>query len=88
MAVPTGILWKRDPHTAAKHTLLRRYMSAWFPIMAKQFSDVGITFFDGFAGPGEYINSQESSFVIAMKQAHRSEVRQVSVSSGTAIGGT
>ncbi|MCY4163128.1 MAG: hypothetical protein OXE93_02765 [bacterium] len=56
--------------------------------MAKQFSDVGITFFDGFAGPGEYINSQESSFVIAMKQAHRSEVRQVSVSSGTAIGGT
>ncbi|MCY3967576.1 MAG: three-Cys-motif partner protein TcmP [bacterium] len=74
MSLPTGTLWERDPHTAAKHTLLRRYMSAWFPIMAKQFSDVGITFFDGFAGPGEYINSQESSPVIAMEQAHRSDV--------------
>ncbi len=45
MAVPTDVLWERDPHTAAKHTLLRRYLSAWFPIMAKQFRDDGITFF-------------------------------------------
>jgi three-Cys-motif partner protein len=74
MAVPTGILWERDLHTAAKHTLLRRYMSAWFPIMAKQFRDNGITFFDGFAGPGEYTNSRDSSPVIAMEQALRSEV--------------
>ena len=74
MAVPTGILWERDPHTAAKHTLLRRYMEAWFPIMAKQFRDVGITFFDGFAGPGEYTNAQDSSPAIAMGQALRSEV--------------
>lgn len=74
MAVPTGILWERDPHTAAKHTLLRRYMSAWFPIMAKQFRDVGITYFDGFAGPGEYKNAQDSSPAIAMEQALRSEV--------------
>ena len=74
MAVPTGILWERDPHTAAKHTLLRRYMSAWFPIMAKQFHEVGITFFDGFAGPGEYKNAQDSSPAIAMEQALRSEV--------------
>ena len=74
MAVPTGILWERDPHTAAKHTLLRRYMSAWFPIMASQFREIGITFFDGFAGPGEYTNAQESSPAIAMEQALRSEV--------------
>ncbi|MCY3924683.1 MAG: hypothetical protein OXG52_04105 [bacterium] len=39
MAVPTGILWERDPHTAAKHTLLRRYMLAWFPIMAELCED-------------------------------------------------
>ena len=52
MAVPTGILWERDRHTAAKHTLLRRYMSAWFPIRAKQYRDIGITFFDGFAVQG------------------------------------
>ena len=74
MTVPTGVLWERDLHTAAKHTLLRRYLSAWFPIMAKQFRDVGITFLDGFAGPGEYTNSSESSPVIAMKQAMRNDV--------------
>ena len=74
MAVPTGILWERDPHTAAKHTLLRRYLSAWFPIMASQFRDIGITFFDGFAGPGKYTNAQDSSPAIAVEQALRSEV--------------
>ena len=74
MAVPTGTLWERDPHTAAKHTLLRRYMSAWFPIMASQFRDIGITFFDGFAGPGEYTNAKDSSPTIATEQALRSEV--------------
>jgi len=28
-------LRKLEPHTAAKHALLRKYMGAWFPIMAK-----------------------------------------------------
>lgn len=74
MAVPTDLLWERDPHTAAKHTLLRRYLSAWFPIMAKQFHESGITFLDAFAGPGEYTNSHESSPSIAMTQAMRNEV--------------
>lgn len=74
MAVPTDVLWERDPHTAAKHTLLRRYLSAWFPIMAQQFRDTGITFLDAFAGPGEYTNSKESSPSIAMTQAMRNEV--------------
>ena len=74
MAVPTGVLWARDPHTAAKHTLLRRYLDAWFPIMARQFSDVGITFLDGFAGPGKYTNASEGSPAIAMAQALRDDV--------------
>lgn len=72
--MPTDLLWERDPHTAAKHTLLRRYLSAWFPIMARQFRDTGITFLDAFAGPGEYTNSKESSPSIAMAQAMRHEV--------------
>ena len=42
--------------------------------MASQFDDVGITFFDGFAGPGEYTNARDSSPAIAMEQALRSEV--------------
>ncbi|WP_419554573.1 three-Cys-motif partner protein TcmP [Candidatus Poriferisodalis sp.] len=74
MAVPTGVLWERDPHTAAKHTLLRRYLDAWFPIMASTFRDVGITFLDGFAGPGKYTNTSESSPAIAMERAMRGEV--------------
>jgi three-Cys-motif partner protein len=74
LATPVDVLWPRDPHTAAKHTLLRRYLSAWFPIMAKQFSDTGITFLDAFAGPGEYTNSAESSPAIAMTQAVRPDV--------------
>ena len=61
--------------------LLRRYMDAWFPIMASTFRDVGVTFLDGFAGPGEYSNSQESSPVIAIEQALRSDV----ASSGTPV---
>ena len=81
MATPTDVLWERDPHTAAKHTLLRRYLAAWFPIMAVQFRNDGITFVDGFAGPGEYTNSTESSPVIAVTQAQRNDV----VSSGAPI---
>ena len=51
-------------------------MEAWFPIMAKPIPrGVGITFFDGFAGPGEYTNSQVSSRrAIALEQALRSDV--------------
>ena len=42
--------------------------------MARQFRDTGITFLDGFAGPGEYTNAQDSSPAIAMEQALRSDV--------------
>jgi three-Cys-motif partner protein len=49
---------------------------AWFPIMSKQYSREGITFLDGFAGPGEYTNSPESSPVIALTQACRPDVVQ------------
>ena len=42
--------------------------------MAKQFRGDGITFLDGFAGPGEYTNAQDSSPVIAMEQALRNDV--------------
>ena len=49
-------------------------MDAWFPIMAKQFRSEGITFLDGFAGPGKYTNSPESSPAIAMQQAMRDDV--------------
>jgi len=62
------------PHTAAKHALLSRYLMAWFPIMSRYTESTGITYAEGFSGPGEYRNSTESSPVIAMTQACRREV--------------
>lgn len=75
MAPPTTVLWERDPHTAAKHQLLSRYLQAWFPIVAR-YSKGGVTYVDGFAGPGKYLNSDESSPTIALDQARRTEVAQ------------
>ncbi|MFJ9782492.1 three-Cys-motif partner protein TcmP [Amycolatopsis sp. NPDC101161] len=47
-------LWDRPPHTAAKHSLLRAYLGAWFPIIAKY--NRRVIYYDAFAGPGEYGN--------------------------------
>lgn len=74
MAVPKDVLWDRDPHTAAKHQILTRYLAAWFPIIAATFQKDGLTYVDAFAGPGKYRNSQESSPVIALTQANRRDV--------------
>ncbi|MEA5366222.1 three-Cys-motif partner protein TcmP [Amycolatopsis sp., V23-08] len=47
-------LWGRPPHAAAKHSLLRAYLGAWFPIIAKY--NRRVIYYDAFAGPGEYSN--------------------------------
>jgi hypothetical protein len=44
--------WPLDPHTLAKHEILRRYLYAWFPIMSCY--NGRLVFLDGFAGPGAY----------------------------------
>lgn len=64
MATPSTTVWARDPHTGAKHAILRRYLDAWFPIMVKTFPSV--TVFDGFAGPGVYSGGEPGSPVIAL----------------------
>jgi three-Cys-motif partner protein len=69
MAVPRTVLWKRDPHTAAKHDMLRRYLEAWFPILLQSQYFKAVTYLDGFAGPGEYTNApQAGSPLIALGQ--------------------
>ena len=35
MVAPKTTIWKLDPHTSAKHAILRRYLQAWAPILAK-----------------------------------------------------
>ena len=33
MALPEPTLWEADPHTLAKHEILKYYLEAWFPIL-------------------------------------------------------
>jgi three-Cys-motif partner protein len=56
-----------EPHTAAKHLILRRYLDAWFPILGKHHDT--INYIDGFAGPGEYETGEDGSPIIALKSA-------------------
>ncbi|MFE4482181.1 three-Cys-motif partner protein TcmP, partial [Kitasatospora sp. NPDC056789] len=63
MAAPKDVIWPRDPHTAAKHALLRRYLQAWAPIMLSR-NEI-ITYAEGFAGPGVYRDGEPGSPVVA-----------------------
>lgn len=58
---------KMQPHTAAKHVLLRRYLAAWFPIVGRY--EAKINYIDGFAGPGQYDNGEDGSPMIALEAA-------------------
>jgi three-Cys-motif partner protein len=64
VAVPETTIWKRDPHTEAKHHVLGRYYDAWYPIMLNHWPQ--LTVFEGYAGPGEYLNGEEGSPIIAL----------------------
>lgn len=74
MTPPKDVLWPRDPHTGAKHRMLSTYLQAWFPIIASRFGDCGLTYAEGFAGPGEYLHGEEGSPLIALRQARREDV--------------
>lgn len=63
MAVPKDVVWPRDPHTGAKHDLLRRYLAAWAPILLSSHSL--ITYAEGFSGPGIHTGGEPGSPVIA-----------------------
>lgn len=75
MAAPRGIVWKLDPHTRAKHEILKRYLQAWMIILS-QGSFPDILYIDGFAGPGEYEGGEPGSPIIALDAAlnHRSHL--------------
>jgi three-Cys-motif partner protein len=62
---PRETLWPLEPHTLGKHLVLRAYLHAWLPIMAR--ANGRILFIDGFAGPGEYEAGEEGSPVIALR---------------------
>jgi len=65
MAAPTDTLWKLEEHSKAKHEILRRYLSAWLPIMSK--FNGRLVLVDGFAGPGRYSSGEEGSPLVMLK---------------------
>ena len=67
MAKSHRVLWPLDPHTQAKHAILRRYLDAWLPIMTRWNGRV--VYIDGFAGPGRYLGGEEGSPIVALRAA-------------------
>jgi three-Cys-motif partner protein len=67
MSGKIGVLWPIEPHTQAKHEILRYYLGAWFPILAT--TQRRLVYVDGFAGPGEYEGREDGSPIIALKVA-------------------
>lgn len=67
MSKPRETIWEADEHTLAKHLVLRHYLEAWFPILAKW--NRRIVYYDGFAGPGRYAGGEEGSPLIALSVA-------------------
>jgi three-Cys-motif partner protein len=63
---PRTTIWDLEPHTAAKHEILRRYVQAWAPILSHgNFPQ--LVFVDGFAGPGRYSKGEEGSPLTAVR---------------------
>lgn len=67
MTKPNSKLWPIQPHTVAKHDILRRYLSAWFPIVSSKSSK--LVYIDGFCGPGRYAGGENGSPIVALKEA-------------------
>lgn len=68
MAAPRQTVWELEPHTRAKHEILRRYLQAWMVILSQgRFPE--ILYIDGFAGPGEYAGGETGSPIIALDTA-------------------
>jgi len=65
MAGQATTVWQLDPHTKAKHVILRKYLNAWLPKLTKW--ETRVVIIDGFAGPGIYSQGEEGSPVIALK---------------------
>jgi three-Cys-motif partner protein len=67
------VIWQIEPHTQAKHVILRSYLGAWFPILNKY--NGRIIYIDGFAGPGEYEGGEMGSPLIALDVAINHRMR-------------
>ncbi|MGH2739358.1 MAG: three-Cys-motif partner protein TcmP, partial [Actinomycetota bacterium] len=62
---PKETIWDAEPHTIAKHRILRKYLGGWLPAISKW--NKRVLFIDGFSGPGEYTGGEEGSPIIALR---------------------
>ncbi len=74
MSDPKPTIYEADPHTQAKHRILKAYLERWLPILDKQAQLVKrgkqrLLYVDGFAGAGEYENSAPGSPLIPIETA-------------------
>ena len=60
-----------QPHTEAKHHILRYYLDEWFPILGRTHNS--LQYIDGFSGPGEYEGGEPGSPIIALRTLRRHE---------------
>lgn len=67
MGEKIDVTWPIEPHTEAKHAILKCYLGAWFPILAK--TPRRLLYVDGFAGPGEYEGGEDGSPIVALQVA-------------------
>lgn len=68
-------IWPISPHTAAKHSILKKYVQQWAPILAIGSKDRRLVYIDGFAGPGEYMNGDDGSPVVVLKALKEHSLR-------------
>ena len=59
-------VWEAEPHTLAKHGILRTYLEAWAAILSNARFGTELLFVDGFAGPGEYLLGEPGSPIVAL----------------------
>jgi three-Cys-motif partner protein len=66
-------VWAAEPHTLAKLAILKAYLQAWMPILARQVASRGrdceVVYVDAFSGPGEYRGGEPGSPLVAIKTA-------------------
>jgi len=74
MTAPRKTVWPLEPHTHAKHEILRRYLEAWTAILSLGGFPT-IAYVDGFAGPGVYDEGEDGSPIIALKAALKHQAR-------------
>jgi three-Cys-motif partner protein len=66
--MPDDTVWRLEPHTAAKHRILRAYLDAWIPIMGQARGvPPRLVLIDAFAGPGVYVDGEPGSPIIMLQ---------------------